>query len=248
MLTFGRAMRTRLTAKAKALQIQTQGATDGKIGGASESSFADSFVGGWAFYAPPAKPTVDPVGNVSGACELAVADFGDQQIVLGQRDVRWSKLTQDLADGESAQINAFGDRLVLREKIGSLAVGGGFLVFDKDKKSVGLSGIPSSAGAGAPYLSIDTSTIGLVSATGGSSIAAKADQVTLSGAGISLDAGSVSVGKGAVDPVVLQSLLLAVHVVIQAWANTHVHAALGAPPSVPLILPTTIGSLRVKAA
>lgn len=252
-LEIAHAFGSRFTPIAKALQLQLVTDYDSSSPQTGRGAFGDSFVGNWCLVAPPPAPTLDPTGKVTAACEVAGIQLGDQIIALGQRDVRWSKFAQDAKPGEVALFSSFGARLFLGQTATALtSVGGAFLNFDSNAKTVGIAGFPAKPGAGAPYLSIGTDSIGLVSATGAASVAVKGDQVTVSGAGASLDVGSLSLGKGASDPVVTVSLLQAVLSTIVAWMATHVHAGVttgigvsGISAAVPL---TATGSTRVKAA
>lgn len=242
----------RYTATNKALQLQLVTDYDPANAATGRGGFGDSFVGNWCLVAPPAAPALDLAGTVSSACEVVGVQVGDQILALGARDVRWSKFSQDAQAGEVALFCAFGSRLFLGEHFTALNGAGAFLSFDVDNKKVGLSGYPASAGAGAAYLTIDTTTIGLVSATGGASFTVKADQITASGGAISLNGGTVNLGTGAADPVVTVSKLQAVLSTIVAWMAAHVHAGgtlpgalTGVSASVPL---TATGSTRVNAA
>lgn len=252
LFEFARALGHRFTPIAKALQLQT--VTDVMRGNleAARGTFGDSYIGNWCLVAPPATPTVDPLGRVTTTCDVVGVQVGSEWISLGAKDVRWSKFSQDAQAGEVALFCAFGSRLFLGEHFTALNGAGAFLSFDVDNKKVGLSGYPASAGAGAAYLTIDTTTIGLVSATGGASFTVKADQITASGGAISLNGGTVNLGTGAADPVVTVSKLQAVLSTIVSWMATHVHtggtlagALTGVSASVPL---TATGSTRVNAA
>ena len=147
---------------------------------------------------------------------------------MGTSDLRASKYGQDLLPGEIAFVNGFGSRLALREKSVALNHGGGFLSFDSKAKTVSLVGIPSSVGGSAPYLSISTASIGMVSASGQASVTASGSGVTLSGSTVAIDAGRVDIGKGAAEPIVTYSMML--QLVAQISASL---VALGRPPVVP---------------
>jgi len=239
----------RYTATNKALQLQC---TATGTGASSRTSWGDCFVGTWNMAAPPMPPTVDATGAASSGCEAAVVQMGDQLVALGQRDVRWSKYSQDVKPGEFAVWNAYGSRLYFGQHVAALNGGGAFLSFDLANQLVGLAGYPASAGAGAPYLSISTTSIGMVSATGAASLNVKADQVTASGAACALDVGSVTLGNGASDFVALASLVLTAITRLETMYNAHVHPVSGAATLITgtqILTPTTtVASTRVKSA
>lgn len=226
MIDFAQVRNHRFTETSKALQYQVT-AAENDDGSASETGFADAF-SSWCIFAVPLRPELDAFGNVKAACEAAVLDGADERTVLGTRDVRVSRYAQDLKPGETAFINAYGSRLKLGAKQVGLNAGGGFLSFDIEAKKVGLCGIPASPGAAAPYLAIDTESIGLVSKTGAASVTVKASSATISGAAVSLSAGRVDLGKGASDPVVPYSVFA--RIVAQISASL---VALGQPPIAP---------------
>jgi len=243
MIDFGQVANQRFTEQTKALQLQVVAAANDN-GEISETGWADAF-GPWCLVAVPSRAETDVDGNVKAACEALVADVGDQRTVIGTRDVRIAKYAQDLEPGEFALINELGFRLFFGKKTVSLTAGGGYLSFDIAKKKLSISAIPSVPGGAAPYLSADTDSIGLVSATGAASIAVKANGVTVSGASIALDAGRVDLGKNADDPVVTHSQLEAFKSQMIQWLATHVHPGVTAgggvsgtvavPPSFTLI-------------
>ncbi|MBI2395004.1 MAG: hypothetical protein HYV09_35870 [Deltaproteobacteria bacterium] len=206
MIDFALVSGHRFTDTNKALQYQVT-AAESDDGSASETGFADAF-GAWCVFAVPLRPELDAFGNVKAACEAAVIDGADERTVIGTRDVRVSKYAQDLKPGETVFLNAYGSRLKLGAKQVGLNAGGGFLSFDIEAKKVGLCGIPASPGAAAPYLAIDTESIGLVSKTGAASVAVKGNSATISGASISLSAGRVDLGKGASEPMVTYSMVM----------------------------------------
>lgn len=75
---------SRFTPIAKALQLQLF--TDyGNATGPSQGrgGWGDSYVGAWCLVAPPAAPAQDAAGSVTGACEVAGVQLGDQIIALG---------------------------------------------------------------------------------------------------------------------------------------------------------------------
>lgn len=220
-MQFGQVANHRFSPTRKALELQAMAAASDD-GESAETGWADAF-GQWCLVAVPMRREVDAQGNVTGACEIAIEDVANEHVVLGTRDVRVAKYAQDLKPGECAFLNAFGSRLFLGEKSVALTAGGAFLSFDIDKKLVSLAGIPSKPGGAAPYLSISTTGIGLVSATGQASVMVDGAAVTISGSAIALDAGRVDLCKGANDPVVTHSQLEALKNQIIAWLATHVH-------------------------
>lgn len=221
----------------------------------NSAGFANAF-GAWFAVSRPAPPSTGLNGAVSRACEFVGIGEGDQRTVVATRDDRVFRFAKDVKDGEFALVNFFGNRLLVAEKVVSLTCKGGFLNFDSTAGNVVLAGVPSGPGAAVPYLTIDraSGSIALVSSTGAASIDVRGNSVTLSGSSASIDAGSVNLGVGAADGVVIRSLLLANQVVMMAWANSHVHlnppaaAVMTGPPAVPLVLSSFIASTRVKAA
>lgn len=248
-LDFTRASAFRFTEKSKAIQIQSVGSVTSGNPEESDTSFSDAF-SEWCIVAPPYKPDVDASGNIGACCECITADIGDDKTVIGTRDVRASKYAQDVKGGEVALVNYFGSRLFLGEKFVSINAGGGYLGFDTKKGTVGLVGIPSSPGGSAPYLSISSTTIGLVSATGASSFTIDGGNITLSGSGASLNTGSVNLGMGASDPVVRLSDLVKLVAALKAQFAAHTHPVAGALAGVTTQMLTLAptGSLRVKSA
>jgi hypothetical protein len=190
----------------------------------------------------PTAPTTDPKGQITDSAEAIFEEYGDEHVLLGTRDVRISKFAQDLKPGEVALLNADGHRLFLGRKKGALVIGGGYLSFDVEKKSVGLVGIPATPGGSAPYISISPTILGLVSGSGKSSITLSDANISMSGAAIVFDFGRVSLGKNATDPVVTFSALARVIQQITTQFLAHTHASIGAPPSAPLILILTPGT------
>lgn len=204
----------RYTEKTKRLQLQIVAAASDD-GESSETGYGDAF-GVWCVIAPPAKRELDTSGSVKGVCEAVIGEFSDHPAVLGTSDVRVSKYAQDLLPGDCAFVNAYGSRLALKEHVVALNHGGGFLSFDSTAKTVALVGIPSAPGGGAPYLSISSSIIGLVSATGQASVTVSGNGVTISGSTLAISAGRIDLGKGAAEPIVTYSML--VHVLAQLAA------------------------------
>lgn len=232
----------------KVLQLQVVGAESAGEAGAADVAFGDAF-GAWCLYAPPEPPDTDPAGTVKAACEVFSAEEGDGLTALGTRDTRVARFAQDAKGGEVVLANAKGYRLFLGKKSVSVIGGGAFINLDIDKKTTTLTGFPAKPGSGAPYLTADTEAIGLVSATGAASIAVVEGQVTASGASISLDAGSVHLGKGASDPVVTFSQLMSVVTQLLVQINAHVHAPVpGAHgPTVPPVVVVCAPGTRVFA-
>lgn len=228
MIDFAQISNHRFSAKNKVLELQTTAASNDN-GTASETGFGEAF-GEWCIVAVPGKRELDASGNVKGACEAIVADMPDQRTVIGTRDVRVSKYAQDLKAGETAFLNFWGTRLFLGEKSVTLNAGGGFLSFDITKRTVALVGIPSSEGGAAPYLSIATGSIGLVSESGQASMTVAGSSVVLSGAAIALDAGRVNLGKGAADPVVTYSMLMQILAQVNAVFVSLTKPAVVPPP------------------
>jgi hypothetical protein len=234
----------RLGGPNKVLQYQVVGAVTPGSPEEMDVAFGDAF-GAWCLYAPPEAPDTDPRGTVTAACEVFAAEEGDAPTVLGSRDIRVARYAQDAKGGEVALVNAKGFRLFLGKENVSLVGGGAFLNLDIAKKTLTLTGFPSSPTSGAPYLSADTAAIGLVSATGAASISVAEGQVTASGSSISLDAGTVHLGKGASDPVVTYSQLMSVVTQILAALNAHMLASPAAghtgsmPPAVVIAVPGT---------
>lgn len=225
----------RYTPNSKALQFQcVTNQTPGSLSTEARGGFGDAFVGSWALVAPPVAPDVDSSGRVTGGCESLVVQEGDQLVAFGQRDVRWSKFSQDVKAGEAALFNAFGTRLFLGQLKAALVAGGAFLNFDIEQRKVTLAGFApeGSPSAGAAYISVDTTSIGMVSATGAASVTVAGDQVTMSGGNASIDTGSVVLGKDAADFVALASLVLAELQALKLYVNTHVHTSLGGTPLV----------------
>lgn len=208
MIDFARVRNHRLTEASKALQLQVS-AAESDDGEASETGFADAFAS-WCIVAVPLRPEVDADGNVKAACEAAVMDGADERTVIGTRDIRVSRYAQDLKTGECAFVNGYGSRLSLRAQSVTLNHGGGFLSFNSTQKVVSLVGIPASVGAAAPYLAIDTTSIGMVSSTGQASVAVKGADVTINGGTTSVRSARVDLGLGAVEPVVTYSMLMRV--------------------------------------
>lgn len=250
-LKLARITNSSFTQTTKSLELQSLGRKDDA--GNADSVYSPHF-GEWCLIAPPLAPDADASGNISNAAEGLFAEYGDDNIGVGTRDVRASKFAQDALGGEVVLTNTDGFRLALKHKTVSLIAGGGFLTFDLTKKTVGLAGIPSAPGKSVPYLVIDSSSIGLVSETGAASVSVHGNQVSLSGGACGLDFGGVTIGKGAADAVVLQSLLASVLLVIQTTYNTHTHSGgtlsgITGPPAAQLAISGMVtGSLRVKSA
>lgn len=208
MIDFARVKNHRFTEANKALQLQVS-AAESDDGESSETGWSDAF-GPWCVVAVPGRPESDADGNVKAACEAAVMDGADERTVIGTRDIRVSKFAQDLKPGECAFLNTWGSRLSLREKSVSLNHAGGFLSFDSMTKVVSLVGIPATLGAAAPYLAIDSTSIGMVSSTGQASIACKGADVTINGGTTSVRSARVDLGLGAAEPIVTYSMLMKV--------------------------------------
>lgn len=244
--------RTRITASRfsptnKNLELQTLGAGNEDVGGGEpDSDYAPHF-GEWCLIAPPLAPSTDGKGNISATCDALGLEIGDDVFTIGTRDVRSGKYGQDLKGGECALINTDGTRLAFKHESCALIAFGGFLCFDKSKKSVGLAGIPDAPGKAVPYLTIGEGQLGLVSASGAASVAVGGSQVSISGAAVSLDAGGVALGKGATDGVVLVTDLAAVCSAVNAWVKA-LQVAGGATVAVPPLVLAATGSTRVKAA
>jgi hypothetical protein len=234
MIDRGRIYNHRYGAKNKALQVQTVRAQseDGK---AKDVGWADAF-GSWALVAVPLAPEADADGNVSAACEVLSYQYGDTTLAFATRDVRTFRYFQDLRPGESALGNAYGSRLKFGKTSVALNAFGGFLNFDQASKSVSLVGIPASEGQAAPYLSLSSTGIGMVSKTGQASIQVEGSGVSISGATLTIDTGTVSLGKGAAEPIVTYSMLQQLIMLLQAWA-TAVNGATGVPPPIFVIPP-----------
>lgn len=236
------AVGSRFTPSTKALQIQGL-SSQTKAGGNAAVTFADAF-GAWYAVAPPPTQTVDALGTISAAAEYLTSEVGDQPCMHGSRDTRISKYGQDLLQGEFAFINSDGFRIMMGHKQCGMTAGGGFLNFDVENKKVGLAGIPATSGAAVPYMTITTSMIGMVSATGAASFSLSDTQATLTAPAISLEGGRVNLGVGAFDPVVTYSQLLQLVLQLLLQFNTHIHG--GAPPTVPMVI-VTIPGRRVFA-
>ena len=256
-IVLGYAAASRFAARTKALEVQVVTAEAGRDakGQVPKDAAYSRMMGLWCVVAPPAAPATDALGNASVACDLVCVDLGDQPTAIASRDARVSPFGQDVKPGEAAFVNIFGSRLYLGEKTVALNAGGGFLSIDVEKKTVSIAGVPSAPGKGAPYLVISTAGIGLVSETGAASVNVHGSQATLSGSSCSLDFGSVRLGKGAADPVVMNSLLSATLIVLQSWINKHTHPIAGpgstmtGTPSPPLLTLSLLnGSVRVKTA
>lgn len=236
----------------KALRLQSRG--PGVQGDYRVDATYSPRYGEWCLIAPPLAPTTDGNGNISATTEGLFLELGDDNVPIGTRDVRASKYAQDVQGGEACLINTDGYRLLIGHKVVALTGGGGFLSFDVNKKTVGLAGIPAAPGSGAPYLAIDTASIGLVSATGAASICVKGSGVTASGGSCALDFGGITIGKGAADGVVLQSLLASAMTAFLAQLNAHTHggvttgAGVSGPPVAPMNISMVFGSTRVKCA
>lgn len=226
MIDRARAYNFRYGAKNKALQIQTVRAQS-EDGTAKDVGLADAF-GSWALVAPPLAPESDGDGNVSAACEVLSYQYGDDTLAFATRDVRAFRYAQDLLGGEVALLNAFGSRLKIGRTSVALNAFGGFLSWDQATKQVQLVGIPASEGKPAPYLAMTSTGVGLVSSTGEASVHCEGSGVSLSGATVTLDAGTVSLGKAAAEPIVTYSML--VQLVAQISASL---VALGRPPVLP---------------
>ena len=227
----------RFTPDKKALQIQVLSAETKAGSTESETNFADAFQG-WFVVAPPPVQEVDSAGALKGATEFRTSEIGDALTTHASRDVRVAKYGQDCKAGEFALINAKGYRLFVGSDSVALTAGGGFLNFDTKAKKVGLAGVPNKPGGIAPYLSIDTVGIGMVSASGEASFSASGGQATVTGKTISVNGARVNLGVGASDPVVTYSQLMAVVAQLVTIFNTHFHGALGAGgfPTPPLVL------------
>jgi hypothetical protein len=207
----------------------------------ADKRFAQVF-GSWCLVAPPPVPTTGPDGKIASACELFVHDMGDETVAYASRDARFSKYSQDVKAGEYAVFNAFGDRIFSGEKLLSIAVGGGFLQFDKTNKVVSLVGIPTSPGGSAGYLTVD-SGVGIVSASGAASMLVKDSNAKIVAGDIALDGGSVSLGKGAASGVIRLEDMAVFLATLQTWAS-----AVGTAAGVPAPPFTINASARVKAA
>lgn len=220
--------------KNKVLQLQAMADANDNAS-VSDTGWSNAF-SAWCMIAVPLRPASDAAGTITGACEAIVTDIGDQRTIIGTRDFRVSKYAQDLKPGEAAFLNGFGTRLFLGEKTVALNAGGGFLSFDVEGKKVALAGIPSKPGAGSPYLTISSDTIGLVSATGAASIALKSSTVTLNGASVAIDAGRINLGKNASDPIITYSQLMTILTTLQVWMNAVATATGVAAPPLPIQL------------
>lgn len=225
------------TEQSKSLQVQLRDRmVDGSGSTADEQSivFSDYCAGAWCLIAVPDAPTMDTDGSVKEACEALASEDADDLTVFGTRDVRYAKFAQDLGLGECALFNKYGSRLALKgDEVSLVAKGGGFVSLNVSEKLVSVCGFPEEEGKPAPYMTISSDTIGMVSATGKASFALVDNQITLSGQAIALDAGSVSIGKGAMDYVALASRVeSALQIIITAF-NLHTHGVSGASTSVP---------------
>lgn len=236
-------------ATTKTLQFQVVTVDSGN---GTDAGFSDAF-GQWCMFAPPLGPARDASGVLTGACNVIVVEGVPNRPTLGTMDTRVAVYGQDAKPGEVVLTNYWGSRWLLGQNSVALSAGGGFINFDIAGKKLTISGIPSKAGGAAPYISADSAQIGMVSATGAASVNVGGSVVTVSGGSIALDAGSVAIGKGASDPMVLHSLLLAQFAVLSAWLMSHVHTSAAAgsptsPPLVPMSFSSHLGSLRVKTS
>lgn len=246
------AFTSRFTPIAKALQLQLVTDYDPATPQMGRGSFGDAYLGSWCLVAPPMPPALDPAGHVTSACEVVGVQVGDQIVALGQRDVRSAKFAQDAKPGEVALFNAFGARLFLGQQFVSItSVGGAFFSFDATAKTVGLAGFPAQPGQGAPYLTISSTAIGLVSATGAASVNVANDQVTVSGASASINTGSVNLGTGASSPVAKGDASDALFSAIVTQLNKLIAYVNGVAPGTATPIPfplASVASARVKTA
>lgn len=229
----------RYTPKNKALQLQTVRAQS-EDGAAKDVGFADAF-GSWALVAPPLPPETDDDGNVKVAAEALTYQYGDETFCFATRDIRTFRYFQDLVPGEVGIGNAFGSRLKIGRTSVALNAFGGFLSWDSASKQVQLVGIPASEGQKAPYLVMSSTGVGFVSATGQASVHAEGSGVSISAATLTVDAGTVSLGKGAAEPIVTHSQIM--QLVIQMNAALAAVAALS--PFVPIVPPVPGKAIRV---
>jgi hypothetical protein len=246
--TIALAMQSRLAPSSKIREVQARGRVSDGADGVEEAGWGQVW-GGWWCCAPPFEPKTDGSGTVKEACEYLSIDIGDEPAFIGSRDVRFAKILGDLKGGEVGICNAFGSRLVLTKKAFSILAGGAFANWDIDKKKVGFSGFPAGPGDGAAVISLSTSGVGLISASGKASLTVDGDSITISGASCALDAGQLNLGGAtatnpAVGSLALVQLVTELTVMITTlltWGAAHTHTTIapGVPTSpsiVPLVL------------
>lgn len=253
VVRWARALITELTTSNLVPRIGVQGAVTAAVPGkdkdAPEYNLADS-VGCWALFAPPASPTTDAQGAISAACDALIVDLGDDaSTVFATRDVRYAKFAADLKQGDSALINQYGSRLYLKEKQCGISAFGGSILFDVDTWTLGLVGIPKSAGGQAAWCSVDFKSFSAASASGGSSFSLSDATATVTGSTVNLNAANVVIGSGGSDPVVTLSYLAAVVTQFNAFAANVVAACAANTPTI-VVAPVVIvpdGSKTVSA-
>ena len=242
---------SQFTQTTKTLQIQATADTIPGIPGTAESPMDDA-LGPWCLVAVPAAPTTDAQGNVQASAEALVAQMGDENISVAMRDTRFAKYAADLLAGEAALFNAFGARAFFKQKQVGIAAFGGSLLFDTSASTptLSLTGIPASAGAAAPWLTMTPTGIGWASSSGGCSANFEGGTATVTGSMVQLNAQAVNIGANAEDPVITLSYLASLVTALMEQFNLHTHLTAGmgspSPPFVPLTL-TPQGSSTVKA-
>jgi hypothetical protein len=179
--------------------------------------------------------------------------MGDENISVAMRDTRFAKYAADLLAGESALFNAFGSRAFFKQKQVGIAAFGGSFLFDTSASTptLSLTGIPASAGAAAPWLTMTPTGIGWSSSTGGCSANFEGGTATITGSMVQLNAQAVNIGANASDPVITLSYLAALVASLTQQFNLHFHTSAAAgspttPPTIPLAL-TPAGSSTIKA-
>lgn len=239
------------TETSKALQVQARSAVafKGKNSEASEThADSDYYVGAWCMVAPPAPPAQGADGAIVAACEGYAFEDADDLSVFATRDVRYAKYGQDAQGGEVAIFNKFGSRIALFENAVSItAKGGAFINLDVNTRLVSICGFPENAGEGSPYITIDSTSIGMVSATGKSSLSLSDGQITLSGQSVSVDAGSIALGKNAIFSVALAELVIKAMNTVLLAVRAHTHGGAVPTDPIPCDIPP-VGSRRVKSA